>query len=106
MNRVAGLYIVVEDVAQTISERELSEKQQSDLKSLTQGCHDVLTELDTMLNEYKNLGASPQSFRARSQRTWNKMRWDQDQITELRSRIVSNTSILDAFNASLTRSGS
>jgi peptidoglycan hydrolase CwlO-like protein len=95
---------VLEDVAQTMSERELSEKQRSDLYSLMQGCRNVLKDLDTILDKYKDLGASSQNLKARSQRAWNKVRWDQDQITELRHRIVSNMAILDAFNTSLTRS--
>lgn len=100
------MYIVLEDVAQTMSERELSEKQRSDLQSLMQGCRDVLKDLDTILDKYKDLGTSSQNLKVRSQRAWNKIRWDQDQITELRRHIVSNTAILDAFNASLTRSAS
>jgi peptidoglycan hydrolase CwlO-like protein len=89
-----------------MSKRELNKKQESDLTAVTQGCHDVLTELDTMLDKYQSLGASPQSIRARSQKAWNKIRWDQGEITELRSRIILNTTILEALNASLTRSTS
>jgi chromosome segregation ATPase len=84
-------------------QRRLSEKQTQDLSSLAQGCRNVLIELDTKLKKHENLGTNPQSLIARSQKAWHKIKWDQDEIRELRDRITSNTGLLNAFNASLSR---
>lgn len=80
--------------------RKLSQKQAQDLASLVQRCRDVLTELDTILKKHGIIASKPQCFRAKSQRAWNKIRWDQDEIRELRRRITSNTSLLNTFTIS------
>ena len=83
--------------------REISEKQTQDLSSLVQGCRDVLTELDAILNAYKSPATKSHGLSARSQRAWNKINWDQEKIREFRDRITSNTTLLNAFTTSLDR---
>lgn len=79
---------------------KLNQKQGQDLASLVQGCRDVLTELNTILKKHGILATSSRSFRIKSQRAWNKLRWDQDEVRELRRRITLNTSLLNTFNIS------
>jgi len=71
--------------------------------SLLEGCRGVLTQLEVKLTKYENLGGNPKSLSGKFQRVWNKMKWDQDKIRELRDRITLNTTLLNAFNISLTR---
>lgn len=101
--RAANLCLVLDDVAQTVPGRELSEREARTLSSLAQGCRDILTDMNTMLQKYEDLGKSSSGLRARTHKTWNKMRWDPDEMNELRSRLTSNTVSLDAFNSSLAR---
>ena len=87
----------------TTSESRLSKEKECDLLSLLEGCRGVLTQLEVKLTKYENLGGNPKSLSSKFQRAWNKMKWDQDEIRELRDRITSNTTLLNAFNISLTR---
>ena len=82
---------------------ELSEEERKHLQSLVQGCQDVFDELNALTEKFSILGADSTSFKARSQKAWKKITWDQDEVTELRSRITSNVVMLEAFNGNLAR---
>ncbi|MCJ1263487.1 hypothetical protein MMC22_003357 [Lobaria immixta] len=97
----ANLCLVLDDVAQTAPGRELSEKEARTLSSLIQGCRDILADMDTMLQKYENLGTRSSSSGARTRKAWKKITWDLEEVNELRSRVISNTVSLDAFNSSL-----
>ncbi len=101
-NRVAGLYLVLDDVAQNVSGRQLSDKQTADLSSLIKGTSKVLDEIAVLLEKYRSLGKDPLTIGSKAEKAWKTIRWDHDAIKDLRSRIISNTTILDAFNSSLT----
>lgn len=102
VNRVAGLHLVLDDVAKTLSEPQISEKQKSDLLSLIEGPRSVLEELDLVIEKFTNLGNEQPTIAAKTKKVWKKLRWDQDAIIDFRSRINLNTTILNAFNSSLT----
>lgn len=102
-HRVAGLYLVLDDVAQTMPDRKLSEQQEQDLSALMEGCRDVLLELDAELTKYKVLDNKPLNPVARSRKAWKRMNWDQEKIKGFRDRITSNITLLTAYNTSLTR---
>ncbi len=101
-NRVAGLYLVLDDVAQNVFGRRLSDKQTADLSSLIKGTSKVLDEIAVLLEKYQSLGKDPLTISSKAEKAWKTIRWDHDAIKDLRSRIISNTTILDAFNSSLT----
>ena len=84
--------------------RELSEKETGTLSSLMQGCHDILADMNKLLEKNENLGTTSSSSIARTQKAWKKIRWDVNEVNELRSRVTSSTVSLDAFNSSLARS--
>ncbi|KAH0563314.1 hypothetical protein GP486_002120 [Trichoglossum hirsutum] len=96
---VAGLKLVLDEVADTIPKRVIGASQTEDLNSIIRGCQDVIAELDAILSRHKSLGSGPRGFRSRSRYVWDRIRWDQTEIADLRSRIISNTALLDAFNA-------
>ena len=67
-----------------------------------------LYTLDKTLEEYQELGpdpkdCDPKSFRFKFRRGWKRLRWEPEDVKELRSRINSNISLLNAFNGQLTR---
>jgi hypothetical protein len=60
------------------------------------------------LEKYEELGSDPKdgdpkSFRLKVRRGWKRLRWEPEDIKELRVRIISNISLLDVFNGQLTR---
>lgn len=99
-DEVAGLHLVLDDIAQNLSERQLSEKQERDLSSLIEGTGRVLEELGLVLENFQSLGKEQPTIGAKTQKVWKKLRWDQDAIKDFRSRIISNTTYLNAFNSS------
>jgi hypothetical protein len=103
IHRVAGLYSVLSLVAKTVPQDGNSKSREQDLSSLMQGCRDVLTALNAILKKNDILGNSSQSSAARAQKAWKRFKWDQEDIQELRSRIISNTSLLSIFTTNLAR---
>ena len=101
--RVAGLYVVLDDVAPSSSICDLSKVQRADLAILIQGSQDVLDGFDKIFQKQGVVELKSGGFRSKSKRAWERLRWDQGEISDLRSRLISNTGLLDAFNSSLTR---
>ena len=67
-----------------------------------------LKTLDKTLEKYQELGSDPKdcdpkSFRFKVRRGWKRLRWEPEDIKELRSRITSNITLLNAFYGQLTR---
>jgi chromosome segregation ATPase len=82
---------------------DLTKEQLAVLSSLILGCKQVLEELNTILRKYQNIDEHGKECAATSQKVWSRLRWNQDEIKELRSRITSNATLLNAFNTSTAR---
>jgi hypothetical protein len=104
LDRVKSLSNILRDVEDILPERGLSAKQQTDLHEIAEGCRNVLSELDQVLNKYHDLDINPKSFGNKSRRIWKRLKWEPDNIRDLRLRITSNIGLLNAFNGSLNRS--
>jgi hypothetical protein len=73
-----------------LSVETLSPTSQARLKTIGDGCRNVLEELQSLVDKYESLGTQ-------SKRTWDRMKWAHNDIAELRSRLSSNTILLSAF---------
>lgn len=60
------------------------------LKHVKGGCEKVLIDLQTLVKRYESLGTQ-------SKRTWDRMRWGNEDVAEIRARLTSNISLLTAF---------
>jgi len=78
---------VVQDLAR---KERLDPKKEVQLRGLTMGCQEVLTELQELLSRFNRLGS-------RSRITLDRLLWSQGDVTALRERIVSNITLLGAF---------
>ena len=96
------LDLVREAVGPNTSGPGLSNEQKANLSSLIKSTEDVLKEIASKLDKYECLGESSLTIGNKVQKAWKKIRWDQDAIEGYRSRIISNTTLLDTFNSSLT----
>ena len=72
------------------------------------GCCNVLNTLKETLDKYQELDSDPKcsgtkSFGFKFRRVWKRLRLEPEDITELRSRITSNITLLNTFNGQLTR---
>jgi hypothetical protein len=102
LNRVKSLSNVVRDVEDVLPNRELTDRQKTTLHDILEGCRNVLIALDRVLDKYYGLDTSPKGFGNKSRRVWNRLKFEPDDIRDLRSRISSNIELLNAFNTNLT----
>ena len=60
------------------------------LNTIKEGCEKVLLDLQNLVKKYESLGTQ-------SKRTWDRMRWGNEDVTEIRARLTSNISLLTVF---------
>jgi hypothetical protein len=83
----------------------LSNEEKTKLRDIAEGCHNVLDDLDRMLNKYRELSSHLESASKKVKRVWKRLKWEPEDTSKLRSRISSNINLLNAFNGRLTRNG-
>jgi hypothetical protein len=81
----------------------LTSQQQTELHDTAEGCRNVLETLNEILGKYQELDSNPKTFSGKARRVWKRLKWEPEDIKELRSRISSNITLLNAFNGRLTR---
>lgn len=87
---VLSLKAVVEEVEETIFKAPSKSQKQARLETITDGCTSVLADLEALVIKYNGLGTQ-------SKRTWDRMRWGNEDIAELRARLNSNVAMLTAL---------
>ncbi|OBT63922.1 hypothetical protein VE03_05994 [Pseudogymnoascus sp. 23342-1-I1] len=102
-DEVRTLSIVLQDAAVALQNRELDTKQKRDLEDIDKGCRKVLDELQRILDKNIELSAESGVVGKRIKRVWKRLYWKQEDIDQLRSRVITNISLLNAFNGRLTR---
>ena len=102
-DRIKSRSNVLRDVEDLLQERELISRQITDLRDIAEGCRNVLQDLKAKLEKYQELDASPKTFNVKARRVWKRLKWEPEDIKELRSRIIANVILLNAFQGRLTR---
>ncbi len=87
---VLSLHAVLKEADETIFKSPLPPQSQARLKTIGDGCQCVLGDLQALVEKYENL-------RTQSKRTWDRMKWGAEDIAEIRSRLISSTTMLTAF---------
>ncbi|KAL2014315.1 hypothetical protein VTN00DRAFT_1840 [Thermoascus crustaceus] len=103
-DEVRNLSFVVQDVEIDLSSKELSSQQKTELQEIAQSCRNVLTEIERTVDSYRELKTNHDMRRNTVKRVWKRLKWEPDDIHNLRNRISSNISLLNAFNGRITRS--
>jgi hypothetical protein len=103
LNRVASLGTVLANVTNASLQGGISKSKEADLLIVGQGCRDVLQTLNDILTKNDILATAPQGIREKTLKVWKRFKLDQQEIEKLRARITSNTTLLNAFLASLAR---
>lgn len=86
------------DVKIYLSNTALSAEQETELQEIAASCQNVLAGIEKAIERYSLINA-PHSF----QRVWKRLRWEQEDVRELRNRICSNIGLLNAINGRTTR---
>ncbi|KAI0839967.1 hypothetical protein F5Y06DRAFT_19345 [Hypoxylon sp. FL0890] len=97
-SEVASLHVVLKETEDYLNEfSEIDTSRKNRLTILTDGCNATLQDLEKLLSSYDRLGTQ-------AQRTWDRMRFGLEDFADIRSRLVSNATLLTAFNSSLANS--
>jgi hypothetical protein len=101
---MTSLSNVLRDIESALSRRVFADYQANVLAPILQECHNVLIALGKVVDENSQLDQSNvHGFRDKSRRVRKILTWETENIQELRSRIVLNVSLLNAFNGNLIR---
>jgi hypothetical protein len=101
LNRVKSLSNVIRDVEDTMRARELTDQQKMTLHGILNGCHNTLEALDKVLDEYYILDTRTKSFGGKTLKVWKRLKFEPDDIRDLRSRISANVGLLNSFSSVL-----
>ncbi|KAF7116945.1 hypothetical protein CNMCM5793_005575 [Aspergillus hiratsukae] len=99
-DEVRNLTIVMNDVQIDLSSNSLSNEQQKELQEIAASCRNVLTGIKKTIERYSAINA-PHSFK----RVWKRLKWEPDDVRDLRNRLCSNIGLLNAINVRITRDG-
>ena len=102
-NRVKSLSIVLQDIDDILPARDLTSHQQTELDDIVKHCRCILDELDKILTKFKELDPVAKGAEGKPRRVWKRFKWDQKDITALRSRISSNILLLSTFLGRISR---
>jgi CRISPR/Cas system-associated protein Cas10 (large subunit of type III CRISPR-Cas system) len=102
-NRVRSLINILRDIEKVLPERELTSQQKTELDNVANGCFDVLTTLKETLKKYQELDSDPKTTGRKPRRVWRRLRWEPEDIRELRSRITATVSLLSVFYGRLIK---
>ena len=88
---VKSLHIIIEVGKQHLERATLSCSQQQKGNEVLQGCQSVLEDLDAFIEKYKSLAS------ASKHHVFTRVKFGMDDITTLRTRLISNTTLLNGF---------
>jgi hypothetical protein len=93
-----SLYVVLAETTDFLRENEddVDTSRRNRLSMLHDGCCDVLRDMQALHARYESLGTQ-------QQRTWDRMRFGMKDLTELRGRLVSCTTLLTAWNVAVIK---
>ena len=94
-DEIKSLHIIVERNQNQFQHKTLNLDEQVQLWEILQGCTNVLRDLDKLHTKYMSLGSAQGS----SSQAIDRILWSQENIAELRARLTSNTTLLNAFIA-------
>ena len=94
-DEIKSLHIIVERNKVKFQDKTRTPDEQVQLRDILQGCTNVLEDLDKLHAKYMRLGSAQGS----SSQVVDRIKWTQENIGELRARLTSNTTLLNAFIA-------
>ncbi|PMD24107.1 hypothetical protein NA56DRAFT_656564 [Hyaloscypha hepaticicola] len=101
-DEVRSLSIVIHDVDIVLSECEPDGKQKTELQEIASSCHKILNDLEKTLDNYDELQTYSGNIDNRVKRVWKKLKWEPQDIQEIRNRITSNVTLLNTCIARIS----
>ncbi|KAG6991440.1 hypothetical protein G7Y79_00052g087800 [Physcia stellaris] len=88
---VGALHNVIKETEELLSQQSLTVQQKEKLRVATVGCGEVLQDLDDLLARYRSMGT-------KAQKALDRWGFGTEDIDGIRTRLISNVTLLDAFN--------
>ena len=93
---------ILRDLEDVLPERELTLRQQLDHQEYIQGCENVLKDLEKIIDKYEILDAHPAGLGNKLRRSWKRLKFEPEDVRDLRSRLISNVGLWNSFMGSLS----
>lgn len=87
---VLSLKGLLRQVDETLSGHKLSTSTQQRLDDIVKACQATLDDLQSLVKQYESLAT-------KRKRAWDLWNWSENQVSLLRSRLISNVTMLSAF---------
>ena len=91
---LASLHLVLRQVEEAVTDIDLDDGKRTDLQALVGRCNGILKELEELLEKYGSLGTQ-------SKRTWDRLRWGQERVQDIRQRVAACQQLLTSFHVAL-----
>lgn len=88
---VRSLQILLDKAMRQIESPSLSDSDRREGREVLKGCQSTLEDLSSLIKEYKSLASTNKSL------VFQKVKLGTEDISTLRSRLISNTSLLNGF---------
>jgi signal transduction histidine kinase len=94
---------VLQDLEVVLSGSDLNTEQKKELREIADGCSNVLVQLQITLDKYGELKSESGGVSVTVKRAWKRLKWEPEDIKELRARIVGNITLLNFFQGKIDR---
>jgi hypothetical protein len=91
---VRSLSIVIQDAYANLD--HMSEGHATNFNEIINTCQTLLHKMESMMSKWSVISDTSKSKTA--QRLWKRLRWEPDEISDLRTQITSKITLLNAFN--------
>ncbi|KEZ41846.1 hypothetical protein SAPIO_CDS6652 [Scedosporium apiospermum] len=103
-SEVSSLASVLANIKDLLPQHDLPEWQKKALVPILDECDNVVLDVGKMVDENACLDpSSSKSSADKARRAWKRLTWDPKDVQQLRLRMASNVTFLNAFLGSLTR---
>ncbi|KAF7541629.1 hypothetical protein G7054_g471 [Neopestalotiopsis clavispora] len=100
---IRNLVIVLGDVDVSLAAHDVSEEQNNNLNEIRESCRGVLEDSRKELIKYYSLESEGGSLHQRTKRIWRRVKWEPDDVRDLRGRITANIVALNSFTGANIR---
>ncbi|KAJ6558031.1 hypothetical protein B0H19DRAFT_1149526 [Mycena capillaripes] len=96
---LGSLHVVLSETRDYLEEHgeDLADSRKNRLIMLMEGCHGPLDELEALYQRYESLSTQ-------AQRSWDRMRFGLKDLSDVRQRLITHTTMLTTFNSTLVNS--
>ncbi|KAJ5552018.1 hypothetical protein N7535_000035 [Penicillium sp. DV-2018c] len=99
---VRTLAIILQDVDVQQPDLDIDDHHQKQLEQISRSCWTLLKELEVAIGEYKIVEYCGTALHKKAKSIWKRISWEPKEIADLRDRLLSNVTLLQAFLNSIS----